>query len=57
MSCLTYRNEDDKNVVKAEAPPEVTGENSSSEESDGEEDDKKKKKKKVGFRERKVSAC
>ncbi|XP_036355976.1 calcium uptake protein 1, mitochondrial isoform X5 [Octopus sinensis] len=51
---LIYANEEDKLVVKAEAPPEVTDKNSSSEESDGEEEDKKKKRKKVGFRERKI---
>lgn len=41
-------------TVKAEAPAEVTGDNSETESSEEEEDDKKKKKKKVGFRDRKI---
>lgn len=41
-------------TVKAEAPAEVTGDNSETESSEEDEDDKKKKKKKVGFRDRKI---
>ncbi|GAB1597365.1 calcium uptake protein 1, mitochondrial-like isoform X3 [Argonauta hians] len=52
---VLYQNDEDEALlVRADAPPEVTGESGSSDESDGEEEDKKKKRKKVGFRERKI---